>query len=175
MENSYIMFYDKFFTKFVNGKATKIRKHPNLSYKHIENTIETSFARKKDLIQHEHLIRSTFGFGVTQISSVELASNHNIEEDEYVQIISEFVKCFIYSLYFKTQIYIVFFTFFIVFFIYSSLSIFFYDFKYFLDIIKNNIIDVVILISIIVTTFPFLIFSSSYIKTRTINILKQYE
>jgi hypothetical protein len=169
------MFYDKLFTQVVNGKASEIHKHPNLSSEHIQKIIETIFTRKKELIQHEYLIRSTFGFDVTQISSVELTSKHNIEVDEYVQIICKFIKYFIYSLYFKVQVYKVFFIFFIGFFMFSSLNILFYDFDYYLDLVKNNIIEVIIVLGIFVLVIPFLSFSKSYIKSHTINILKQYE
>jgi hypothetical protein len=175
MENSYSMFYDKFFTQVVNGKASKIHKHPNLSSEHIQSIIETIFARKNDLIQHEYLIRSTFGFDVTQISSVELTSKHNIEEDEYVQIIGKFIRYFIYSLYFKVQVYKVFLIFLIGFFMLSSLNILFYDFEYYLNLVKNNIIEVIIVLGIFVLVIPFLSFSKSYIMSCTINILKQYE
>jgi hypothetical protein len=105
----------------------------------------------------------------------ELISKQNLDEKEYAQIISKFIKYFIYSLYFKVQMYKVFFIFFAGFFVLSSLNILFYDFEYYLDLVKDNIIEVMIVLGVFVLVIPFLSFSRSYIMTHTINILKQYE
>lgn len=175
MENSYSMFYDKLYTQVADGKAPRINKHPNLSPEYIQNIIVKIFEKKKDLKQHENLIRSTFGFNATQIMKAELITQHHLDENGYVHIISKFIRYFIYSLYFKVQMYKVFFIFFVGFFMLSSLNILFYDFEYYLDLVKENIIEVIIVLGIFVLVIPFLSFSRAHIMSRTINILKQYE
>jgi len=175
MENSYSMFYNKLFTQVADGKTSRIIKHPNLSSGYIQNITEKIFEKKKELKQHENLIRSTFGFNTAQIMKAELITQHHLDENGYVQIISKFIRYFIYSLYFKVQMYKVFFIFFVGFFMLSSLNILFYDFEYYLDLVKENIIEVIIVLGIFVLVIPFLSFSRAHIMSRTINILKQYE
>ena len=175
MENSYRMFYDKLFTQVADGKTSRIIKHPNLSSEYIQNIIEKIFEKKKDLEQHENLIISTFGFNTTIITKTELISKHHLDKNEYVQIISKFIKYFIYSLYFKVQMFRVFFIFFVGFFMLSSLNILFYDFEYYLNLVQDNIIEVIMVLGIFVLVIPFLSFSRSHIMSQTTNILKQYE
>ena len=175
MKNSYIRFYDNLYTVVGDGKTTKIHKHQKLSSDYIQKIIEAIFIKNRDIKQYEKLIRSTFGFETSEISYMDLISEYKLEEKEFIEIIGKFIKSFTYAIYFRVNIYKVFFIFLIGFLFLSSINILFYDFNYYFNIIKNKIGEVTIIILMFVVFIPFISFSKSYIINSTKNILIHYK